>query len=160
MNNCGDKRYNCGPTIPSACVPFTGKKLTFISEDTEFPCNPNINDVIFQVDKALKKLVDGNDLTGLDKGCLTFDPATITPAGLHQIEVNEICILKGIVTSLQEQINTLNIGVQEVSIILPGCLSGAAAPCASAPNRYQLIVLLNLFANKLCEFEERISNLE
>lgn len=161
MTPCNDSKYNCGNIIPSACVPFTGKALTFpLAPDVITDCAPNINDVIFVIDKYIKKLVDGNNLTTLDKGCLDFVPATITPAQLHQIEITNICLLKGQVEALQEQLNTLNIGSEIITINLPSCLQPLASPCVIGTNQYQLISILNIFAAKLCDLETRISNLE
>lgn len=160
---CNNSKYNCGIIVPSSCVPFTGKKLTFITpeEQQNFDCDANINDVILLADKYLKKLVDGNNLTTLNVDCLTtVNPLTITPAQLHQVEVTEICLLKGQVKTLSDQLNDLNIGNEVVEITLPECLQEDIAPCAVGPSQYQLISLLILYANKICELETRISNLE
>lgn len=155
-----DNKYNCGQIIPSSCVPYTGKDLTFVSSVNQIKCDDNINDVIFRIDEALKKLIDGNNFTSLNKNCLDFNPATITNVELHQIEIDEICLSKGKITALEQQLQNLNIGVEIINITLPLCLQGAAAPCATGTNQYQLIALLNLFASKLCDHETRISNLE
>lgn len=156
-----NSKYNCGNILASSCVPFTGANLTFLSEaDLElFPCDANINDVIFYIDKYLKKLVDGNDFTDLDKDCLDFDPATIDAKGLHQIEITEICLMKGQIEALQTMVEDLNIGAETVTIDL-GCLTPDAAECAVAVNTYTLQSILQLFASKLCDHETRISNLE
>ena len=153
-------KCNCGPTLPSTCIFYTGPDLTFVSEDNQLECDATIDDVIVKIDEALKKLIDGNDLTGLDKDCLDFDPATITPAQLHQIEITQICLNAGAITALQTQLNNLDIGTEVITITLPDCLQPLAAPCAVGTNQYQLINLLTLFANMLCDHETRISNLE
>ena len=153
-------KCNCGQILPSSCVPFSGKDLTFVTEDNQLECDASIDDVIFKIDAALKKLIDGNDLTGLDKECLEFDPATITPAALHQFEITQICLNKASIEALQTQFNNLNIGTSIITIDLPDCLEADAAPCAVGVNEYQLINLLILFANMLCDHETRISNLE
>lgn len=155
-----DNFCNCGPIIPSSCVPYTGPDLTILSGDSQLKCDANINDAIKAIDAAVKKLIDGNDLTELDKDCLDFDPATVTPAQLHQLEITQICLNKGAITALQNQLNNLNIGTEVVTITLPACLLPLAAPCAVGTNQYQLISLLMLFANMLCDHETRISNLE
>ena len=156
-----NSKYNCGNILASSCVPFTGTALTFLSTaDLEaFPCDANINDVVFYIDKYLKKLVDGNDFTGLDKDCLDFDPATIDAKGLHQIEITEICTMKGQIEALQTMVEDLNIGAEEVTIDL-GCLTPDAEACATGTNIYTLQSILQLFAAKLCDHETRISNLE
>jgi len=159
MAGCLDTKYNCGQIVSSSCVPYTGNTLNFPVTADQLSCDANINDVISVVDKYVKKLVDGDNLTSLDKNCLDFNPAIITPAQLHQIEINEICLLKGQYTSLSDQFNNLNIGTEVVTIALPTCLQSGAAPCATGPNQYQFIVLLNLFASKLYNHETRITNL-
>jgi len=153
-------KCNCGPTLPSTCMFYTGPDLTFVSEDDQLDCDATIDDIIVKIDEALKILIDGNDLTELDKQCLDFDPATITPAQLHQIEINKICENTAAILAVQEQINTLDIGTEIITIDLPDCLEAGAAPCAAGINQYQLINLLILFANMLCDHETRISNLE
>lgn len=156
-------KYNCGTIISSNCVPFTGVDLTILlglSEADQLPCNANINDVINKLDVAIKKLIDSNDLTELDANCLDFDPATITPKELHQIEINKICEHNSLIATLQDTINNLEIGDESITIILPDCLQASIADCEEAENTYQLKVLLLLLANKLCNHETRITNLE
>lgn len=156
-----NSKYNCGNILASSCVPYTGAELTFLSEnDLElFPCDANINDVIFYIDKYLKKLVDGNDFTGLDKDCFDFDPDNIDAKGLHQLEITKICTLKGQIQTLQTLFETLNIGSEEITIDL-GCLAPDAAACEITSNTYTLQNILQLFATKLCDHETRITNLE
>jgi hypothetical protein len=155
------KKHNCGQILMSACVPFSGSQLTFLtSEELEdFPCNANMDDVIESIDTTLKKLVDGNNFTALDIDCLDFDPATVTAKDLHQLEITEICLLKGQVDALSEQLNLLNIGNEVITIDLE-CMTPDAAPCAVGVNQYSLLTILQLFRDKLCDFETRISNLE
>lgn len=153
------KKYNCGQIVPSSCVPFTGKDLTFVTDEDQLTCDANINDVIEKIDAALKVLVDANNFSTLVKNCLDFDPATVTAVELHQLEINTLCLHKGQIESLQTQFNEWNIGTEVLGINL-GCLTPAAADCAVAANQYQLIALLQLFAAKLCDHETRITNLE
>jgi hypothetical protein len=155
-------KYNCGTIVPSSCSPYTGSDLTFLDEGVVLDCDANVDDVIFEIDAAIKKLKDSNDFTDLEpiEDCIDFDPATVTAAELHALEIAKICEIDGEVTALQEQLADLNIGNELISITLPSCLTADAAPCAAAPNEYQLISLLILFANKLCDHETRISNLE
>lgn len=160
MKSCNNSKYNCGQILPSSCVPFTGDVLTFPATPDALTCDANINDVIFVIDKYLKVLVDGNNLTGLNKNCLDFVPATVTPAQLHQIEIDQICLLKGQTEALQTQFDDFNIGAHTVDINLPTCLLASAAACLTGINTYQLIALLNLYAAKICDLETRISNLE
>lgn len=160
MKACNSSKYNCGQIIPSSCVPFTGPQLTFPKIIDQLDCDANINDVIFTIDAYLKILVDGNDFTLLDKGCLDFIPASVSAKQLHQLEITNICLLLGQTEALQTQFDEFNIGSHTVNIALPGCLTAAAAPCLMGVNTYTLISLLNLYAAKICELETRISNLE
>lgn len=130
-----------------------------MKEADALECNASVSDAFDLVNKYLKVLVDGNDFTDLNKDCLDFNPATIDAKGLHQLEINEICLLKGQVEALTTQLNNLNIGAEIVTLNL-GCLTPDAAECTVGTNQYQLISVLQLFASKLCEFETRISNLE
>lgn len=156
----GNTKYNCGSGIPSSCVPYTGSTLTFFSSPDELSCDANLDDVIILINKYLKKLVDGNNLTTLNKNKLSFDPSTITPVELHQLEIDAISNLMGQYDALSTQLNSLDIGKEIITITLPSCLATAASSCAVVPNEYQLISLLTLFANKLCDHETRITNLE
>jgi hypothetical protein len=155
-----DAKDTCGQTISSSCSFYVGPDLTFVTPEDQVKCDSTVTDVIIKIDKYLKILVDGNNLTDLDKDCLDFDPATVTPAELHQIEITAICVNKGNIESLQEQFETLNIGIETIEIDLPACLKPLAAPCEVGTNTYQLITLLTLFANMLCDHEARITALE
>lgn len=157
-----DSKYNCGSILPSSCIPYTGKDLTILALPTDLSCDANLNDVIEKLDIAIKTLMVSNDFTGLTpiEDCIEFNPATVTASQLHALEIAKICELAGELTALQEQLNNLDIGTELITITLPLCLEPLAAPCASAPNEYQLITLLNLFASMLCDHETRISNLE
>jgi hypothetical protein len=149
MIGCNQKKYQCGIVIPSACVPYTGTGLTSISNPSLLGCDANINDVITVLDGVLAGQVAGNNLTGLNPQCLSFDPATITPAGLHQIEINEICGLEASLTALQTQVNELNIGTMLIGINMQ-CLTPAASPCLTPPNTYELIAVLNTMLTEIC----------
>lgn len=155
-------KYNCGQILPSSCIPFTGKDLTILTSPDELACDSNLNDVIEKIDTAVKKLIDGNDFSDLTpvEDCIEFDPATVTAKDLHALELAMLCEHNAEIDALQEQLNNLDIGNEIVTINLPSCLQPDAAPCAVGTNEYQLLSLLMLFANKLCDHETRISNLE
>jgi hypothetical protein len=157
---CNDSKYTCGIIVPATCSPFQ-KKLSFVEPADQLKCDSSVYDALLVFDKYMKKLVDGNNLTTLDYDCFEdINPLTITPAQLHQKEMTDICLLKGQVEALTEQLNDLNIGNEVIEVTLPECLQADIAPCAVGPNSYQLINLIVLFANKLCDLETRISNLE
>jgi hypothetical protein len=157
-----NSKYNCGTILPSSCIPFSGKDLTILITPDELSCDANINDVIEKIDIAVKKLMDSNDFTALEpiEDCLEFDPATVTAKELHELEIQKLCTHEAEILALQNQLNDLDIGNEIITIDLPACLEAGAAPCAVGTNEYQLISLLMLFANKLCDHETRITNLE
>lgn len=152
---CDTSKYQCGTIIPSSCVPFTGKDLTCISDPTLLPCNANVNDVIGLIDGVVKKLVDGDNLTGLNVRCLTFNPATITPAQLHQVEIDKICGLDATLNALVTQVNSLNIATMPIAIDLQ-CLAPAAAPCLTPPNIYPLLAVLNTMISEICALKTAV----
>lgn len=152
-------KYKCPEAIPTACLLYTGKEFTFLRDDDELACDAKLDDVFSKIDEYLTELVDGNDLRELDKKYLVFDPATIDIKGLHQIEINALDVLNGQVTTLTTTINNLNIGDEVVTVDL-GAMAADASDCVIATNQYQLKAVLQLFANKLNDFETRISNLE
>lgn len=152
-------QYTCPDAPPTSCILFTGSELTFPAEGDELQCDAKLDDVIFKIDKYLFNILTGSDLTGLDKKYLIFDPATITVAGLEQIEIDALDVLNGQVASLTTQLNNLDIGNEVVTVNL-GAMSPAVSACAVGTNEYQLKVVLQLFADKLNDFETRISNLE
>lgn len=157
----GNKKRKCGgPIVNSVCVSYDGPTLTFLREEDELDCNASVADVIEKIDEYLKELLDSNDFTGLTPGSFDFDPATVTASELHQLELDKLDELAGQIEALQTQIEGLNIGNEVITITLPSCLTGDAAPCATGTDQYQLISLLTLFANKICDHETRITNLE
>ena len=153
--NCDTQKYNCGQVLPSSCIPYTGKDLTCISDPTLLGCNADINDVIFLIDGVVKKLVDGDNLTGLNIRCLTFNPATVTPAQLHQVEIDKICGLDASLTTLTNQVNDLNIATMPIAIDLL-CLTPGAVPCLTPPNIYPLLSVLNVMLVEICALKTAV----
>lgn len=155
MQPCDTSKYNCGEIIPSSCVPYTGSDLTVLADPASLACNANINDVIKVLDTTLKGVLDGSNLTGLNPRCLTFTPATVTVAGLFQVEIDKICALDASLVALTTQVNNLNIGNEPIVIDLL-CLAPAAAPCQSAPNTYTLLAILNTLVNEVCALKSAV----
>ena len=156
--NCDTSKYKCGMIIPSSCVPYTGQDLTFLNPSDPLqvlPCNANMNDVILLMNNTLKTLVDGNNLTTLNVRCLSFDPATITPVQLHQVEIDKICGLDASLTALTSQVNALNIATMPIAINLQ-CLAPAASPCLIPPTTYQLIAVLNVMVSEICALKTAV----
>lgn len=143
-------KYNCGLTVPSSCVPFTGNDLTILTPTTQLSCDANLDDVIKAIDLQVKILMDGLDYTNLNAQCLTFTPATVTSKQLHQIEIDEICAARARLTTIETQLNNLNIGSQLVTVDL-GCLTTTAGPCAAGTNTYTVQSLFNIIFSTLCQ---------
>src|ERR1035437_4774544 len=110
-------RNSCGTVIPSSCVPFTGEQPSFI-QDVDFPCDVNLDDVIKQFAITIQKVLDGINLTLLNKRCLDFDSATEDVKGLHQVEIDEICALKAQLDNLQTAFDSLNLSTKLITIDL------------------------------------------
>jgi hypothetical protein len=151
-------KYKCGKVLPTSCVPYSGRTLTFLTPFSldVLPCDVNINDVIDRIDLALAQLGTGTNLTTLNSLCLSFDPATVTIVGLHQVEITAICALQTSLNTLTETVDDLNIGNEIITINL-GCLTPAAASCAVGTNQYSLLSILSLFSNTLCDIQSRLT---
>lgn len=147
--NCDQQKYNCGQVLPSSCIPYTGSDLTCIASPSLLACNANMNDVIGLIDGVVKKLVDGDNLTGLNPLCLIFDPATVTPAALHQVEINKICGLDATLSALVTQFNELNVGTLPITIDMQ-CLTAAVSACVTPVNTYPLVAVLNAMLSEIC----------
>jgi hypothetical protein len=153
--NCDQKKYNCGQILASSCIPYTGKDLVFLTDPTLLTCNANINDVFGLMDGALSTLISGNDLTELNPRCLEFDPTTITPAELHQVEIDKICGLDSSLTTLIQTVNNLDIATMLIAIDLQ-CIAPAASPCLTPPTTYELIAVLNVMVGEICALKTAV----
>lgn len=157
-------KYNCGNIIPTSCSPYTGIKFEFLSEEdaAAWPCDVNADEAFGYINDYLTPLVEGNDFSELELDCLEDefdDPTDLDAKQLHQVEIEQICLLKGIVEALQTQIDELNIGEELITLDLE-CMTPDAAECEVSENTYALQNILALFVAKICDFETRISNLE
>lgn len=148
MGKCLDKRYNCGTTVASACVPYTGPELDNIDEDT-LPCNPNINDIIEDLDAVITTIKTAIDINGLSVDCLdncVCDALTIKST--FEILIAQLCALIARVVTLESQV--ANIG----TLKFQADLSCFANPCFnSSTNEYTLIEIINLLLTELCNLK-------
>lgn len=149
------KNYTCGTIIPSGCVPYTGSDLTCLINPATLPCDASMNDVVFQLDAAIKTLQNSNNFTTLNPLCLTFDPATVTAVQLHQLEITNICGLQASLTALQTIVDNLNIGNELIDINLQ-CLTPSAAPCLVPPSSYSLLSILNVIISEVCALKTAV----
>ena len=147
-----DNRETCGTLLPSSCIPYTGVVNESVQEG--LPCRPNINDVI----KNIQNLIDGikaslGDNTTLDENCLTFNPSSVTQAGLNQIFIDEICSLKEAVAALQEPVDpdTLMVAINLLCLIDPSC---------DPQTEYSLTEILVKLVTAYCDLLTRVTNIE
>lgn len=147
MINCNDPRKKCGEIISSSCASFTGRQPAFV-EDVDFPCDVNVTDIIDLTTAEVDKIDDEIDLTALNVRCLDFAPATVKVKELHQIEIDKICALDSVLTTLQDTVNNLDIGAELVTVDL-GAMTPITNPCSVATNKYTLFYVLQAFADKL-----------
>lgn len=147
--NCNRPRYGTGVAYPSSSVLFTGQLPEFISSDVTLPCDANLDEIVERMNDELQLLIDGNDLTELDKKCFDFDPSEVKINELHQLEIDKICSLETTLNELVDTVEDLDIGSKIIEIDLD-CLTPEAAPCAVGTNMYSLISILNILINEIC----------
>jgi hypothetical protein len=147
-------KYTCGTILPSGCVIFSGDLPSFIPED-DASCKFNLDDVLKAHADKISLILSNLDLKSLDKKCLVFDPLTVTPKALFQIQIDKICSMSTSLTALEAAFTNLNIGEETVTIDL-GCLTPAASPCSHGSNTYTLYSLLMLFKNEICNIKAQL----
>lgn len=147
-----DCKFTCPEILPSGCIPYTGEVPCFM--DTE-ECRIMIDDVLEQTGEQVCDILDQIDLTGLNKLCLDFTPATVTVKALHQVEINKICALDTALTALQAQFEALNIGDELITIDLD-CMTPVAAPCDQGTNTYTLLTILTIFRDEICNIKSQL----
>lgn len=150
--------YKTGSAFPSGSILYTGPVLMFLSNSTNpitFPCNGNLNQVINLFDQAVNNLLVQNNLTALEPGDLDFNPETVQVNQLHQVEINAINALQAQYTSLSTMFNDLNVGALDITINM-GCLTAITAPCATAPQTYPLLSVLNSMLSEICALKAAV----
>jgi len=151
--NCNDGRYNCGTKVSSACVNWSEKSPITSFDLTTISCEPNLNDIIKNLDIVIKTIQNSIDLTGLDKECLTYNPTTITVAELSQLYTTELCAIKAQIQTLQDDLANLNILNQPISIDV-SCLFGSNN---CQPTTQTIGTLLNLLVSEVCTLKTQIN---
>lgn len=150
--DCKDSRVNCSDKISSTCVPYNGKVSPLIKD--LIPCDPNVNDVLEQVQTLIEKIKKGlGDNTYLDKKCLSYNPLTVTQKDLNQEFTNDICALRTAVSGLSTAIDASTFMIA-IDLL---CLTNVT--CA-IPTTYSLLDILERILVKLCDHETRITAIE
>lgn len=146
MGKCLDKRYNCGTTVASACVPYTGPELDNIDEET-LPCNPNINDIIEDLDGVITTIKTAINVEGIDVSCLDNCVCTdLTIKQLFELIIEKLCDIIVRVKTLEDA----DISATKFTVDL----SCFANPCFnSSSNEYSLIEIINLLLTELCNLK-------
>lgn len=147
-------KFTCGNIVPSSCVPFTGKDLKFLSVEDQIECDANVDEVVDKISIAIDDIQKAIDVANHTATCLTLtNPKTVK--SVLQAQSDKICALNASVTALQQQLSSLNISSELITIDL-GCLAPAAAPCQAGTNTYTLISILTLFKNEICAIKTEI----
>lgn len=148
VKNCLDKRNTCGTTVASACVPYTGPELDNVDYDT-LPCNPNINDIVEDLDGVITSIKTAINIEGLELKCLEdCNCGDLTIKETFQIIINKLCEIVDRVKSLEDQM--ANISTTKFTVDL----SCFANPCFnSATNEYSLLEIINLLLTELCNLK-------
>lgn len=145
---CKDNRDTCGTIVMSSCVPYTGEEL--LSFDNEnLPCNPNINDIVKELDSVVKTIQESINITELDKACLEE-----CACGDKSIkEVFELIILK--LCDVIERVKVLenvDLGAVKFNVNLQ-CFDN---PCFNASdNQYSLLEIISLLLTELCTLKNQ-----
>lgn len=147
-------KFKCGSIIPSSCVPFTGKDLSFLIEEEQIACDANMNDVVEKISDAIKDIEESIDLSEHTSSCMDFDQPLLVKEVLQEHD-DKLCEVDAAIATLQGQFDGLNIANEQITIDL-GCLASAASPCQVATNTYTLIAILNLFRSEICAIKAEI----
>ena len=148
-------KYTCGVPFPSGCITFTGELPTFISP-SDVPCDANLDSVIEKANEKIQRLLDENDLTGLDKKCYDFDPSNITIKDLHQKHIDLGCDHETRLTSIRTDFDNLDISAKIIDVDM-GCLSPAIAACAQGSNLYSLLSVILTLKNEICSIKSYLN---
>lgn len=148
------KKFTCGSIVPSACVPYSGKDLAFLTTEEQPCCDANLDDVIDLIGDAIKDLEDNTDVSNHTLGCLSVT-GDLTLKKLDQAQTDKICALDAQLSALTEQFNDLDIAQEHITIDL-GCLNSVGSPCQIATNTYTLISILTLFKSEICAIKSHL----
>jgi hypothetical protein len=153
MVNCNDGRFNCGPTIASACVNYTGQPLKTVLL-TSLSCTPNINDILYQLDSVIFSIKQGLDLTHLKPCKIDFNPEKIQINQLFQIIIDRLSDIQTQLTCLQKDVKSSNILNETINIDL-SCLFGGTS--CNTTNTYTVATLLSTLVTQICQLKNQVN---
>lgn len=152
-----DNRETCTATLPSSCIPYVGYLSDLVKIDS-FPCRPNINDVLKQIQVILDRINSSlGDNTTIDHECLTtLDVSVATQKDIDQRLIHEICLLKtqvALLTPLLTSIDpaTIRIAVDLLCLLNPDC---------DPPTDYSLTEIITKLVAAICDLMTRVANIE
>jgi hypothetical protein len=148
-------KFRCGSIIPSSCVPFSGKDLSFLTTANQIACDASIDDVIEKVSDKLVEIGNAIDVSDYDTSCLQGLPAYPTLVQISKAHTEAICAISSQVETLIDEFAELDIANEHITINL-GCLAPAATSCAVATNTYTLISILTLLKNEICAIKTEL----
>jgi hypothetical protein len=151
--NCNDGRFNCGPTIASACVNYTGGKLNTLPL-LSVPCSPNLNDIIHGIDNVLYSIKLQLDLTKLEPCKFLFDPATIQVNQLFQLILNSLAKIQEQLTCLQKDFKGFSILTETLNIDL-SCLFGGVS--CNTTSTYTVAQIISTLVTQLCQLKNQVN---
>jgi hypothetical protein len=151
-NRYKDNRGSCGTTVMSSCVPYTGEN-DFKSFDLDnLPCNPNINDIIKELDSIIKILQDATSVADVKLEC--FDDcicSDLTIKELFELLIKNLCSVIDRVKTLEESYQ--NIGLSTFNVDL-SCFN---SPCFNNDNSsHTLLEIVTLLINEICQLKNKI----
>lgn len=151
MTNCFDKRDNCGTTVSSSCVPYTGSDLSSFDKE-QLPCNPNLNDIVKELDSIIVTLKNATSITDVSVECLdNCNCETLTIKSLFEIIISKLCDTIEKVKILETSYS--NIGMAEINVDL-SCFDN---PCFnSQSNNHTILEILTLLLTEVCTLKTKI----
>jgi hypothetical protein len=146
--HCIDNRDTCGTITMSSCVPYTGEDLTSIDNEN-LPCNPNINDIVKEIDIVIKDIQTAINVTDLDLSCLdSCICKDLSIKELFELLKTKLCELTDRVKILE----AVDISTTKFKVDLQ-CFNN---PCFnSSDNEYSLLEIISLLLTELCTLKNQ-----
>jgi hypothetical protein len=141
----GNKK-TCGLIVPSSCVPWVGVNL--LSFDSKSMCDPVIEEIVAELDKALHVIQETLDTAQINPGCIAL-PSSGKWYDIATTIYAELCTLRSRIDALQPQ--AINVGNMPVTVNME-CMSGNCA--TTAPTVSQLFEMI---IHKICVVESRLN---
>lgn len=139
--------------IPSGCVVYTKTLPDFILEG-DISCKGDLDSVLLFFGEQISAIVGESDFSEFSSNCLSLTK-DITVAELTRKKLEKICEHEKALEDIQDTLDSLNVGNQEIRIDL-SCLISEVDPC-NIGNIYTLSEVLLVFKKALCTLRDRIN---